>query len=155
MRCKPLPRRIEKTEAESVDDIVEANRSEAVRLSGIVPRAGILKMVWMRTPVRTAVRTTPRVARTTPGPRTGLISDTLVSRPPEKRMIQRATVPMACATERLENWIPKPSEPQTIPTPRKRRSNGTPNLYPALQARILRKKRIETPKRTASTDIIL
>ena len=51
---RPFPRKMEKTDAESVDDIVAAKRSEAVRLNGIVPRAGMLNMTWMRMPVRAA-----------------------------------------------------------------------------------------------------
>ncbi|OPZ25621.1 MAG: hypothetical protein BWZ00_01812 [Bacteroidetes bacterium ADurb.BinA174] len=44
-----------------------------------------------------AVIKTPNVAKTTPGLITGLISENLVSNPPEKRIIAKQTVPMACA----------------------------------------------------------
>ena len=51
----------------------------------------------MKEPVMKVVASTPNVANTIPGPATGLISATLVSIPPENRMMLNANMPM--------NWV--------------------------------------------------
>ena len=95
-------------------------------------------------PVATAVMSTPSVARVMPGPRTGLMSDTLVSRPPENRMALNATVPIICATLMLSKWMPRPSLPKSMPTARNKSKAGTPKRLPALPASMLAKKSIES-----------
>jgi hypothetical protein len=49
---------------------------------------------------------------------------------------------------------PKPSEPASIPTTRKIRSAGIPNLSDALLAMMLSNKRIEPPTSIYSIEII-
>jgi hypothetical protein len=89
-----LVRRIEKTDAESVDAIVEANK-RATGNDKAKPTQPEKK--YINPPHSRAVSATPTVASTTPGPRIGLISENFVSIPPEKRMIQSASIPM--------NWV--------------------------------------------------
>ena len=62
----PRERKIPKTDAESVDDVVEANKS-AVNIP--IPSEGIraCESHHIKTPVNSAVSTTPPVANTTPG----------------------------------------------------------------------------------------
>ena len=95
-RCRPLERSIEKTEAESVEAMVEANNME---VSKPTPAAGIVmpSTHQTNTPVIRAVKKTPMVASTTPCAYTGLISEMRVSKPPENRMMHSATVPIVCA----------------------------------------------------------
>ena len=87
-------RRIEKTEAESVEDIVEASSSASAK--GISsPSHGAMSHTK---PARTrAVITTPAVASTTPGPMIGRISRKEVSMPPVNRMTHSDIMPM--------NWV--------------------------------------------------
>ena len=88
-----LLRRIENTEAESVEEIVEASSSATAK--GISrPSHGAMSHT---NPARmTAVITTPSVASTTPGPITGRISWNEVSIPPVKRMMHNEIMPMNC-----------------------------------------------------------
>ena len=79
-----------------------------------------------------AVIATPSVARVIPGASTGRISLNLVSIPPEKRMIQSASIPMNCVSSNESNDMK--CQPKTIPTPRKRSRAGAPNLYASLPA---------------------
>ena len=92
----PRERSIPKTEAESVEDIVAANKKAVKRP---IPNEGMsaFDKIQTKTPVNRAVRTTPAVAKTTPGNMIGLISINLVSNPTEKRIMLKATVPMICA----------------------------------------------------------
>ena len=84
----------------------------------------------------TIVRSTPKVANVKPGATTGRISDSLVSKPPEKRIIHKAIVPMAWAEPTLSMYptpsslmsFPKPSGPKSIPTAKNRKRAGIPNL---------------------------
>ena len=86
----------------------------------------------MITPVMTQVSKTPKVAKVSPGTRTDLISLSLVSIPPVKRMIHIATVPSACAVSisisiRLTSSTPPiECEPKNIPTARNNNNAGTP-----------------------------
>lgn len=82
----------------------------------------------MAPPVMAVVSMTPNVARMIPCPRTGRISLNLVSMPPENRMTLSAIIPMNWAIVGLLNWMPTPSLPNAIPTPRKSSNIGTPNL---------------------------
>jgi hypothetical protein len=61
------------TEAESVDENIDARRKAVTRLT---PSAGNIKPdnMYINTPVSNAVNRTPIVASTTPGPIIGLIS---------------------------------------------------------------------------------
>ena len=91
-----------KTEAESVDDIVEASRSDGINAKWMFVH-GIPDSQKMKNPVRSAVRSTPAVDRTSPGAITGRIDDSLVDMPPEKRMIHRDIMPINCASSILLN----------------------------------------------------
>ena len=66
-----LLRRIEKTDAESVEDIVEASSRASVKE---ISRLSHGATSHTKPASTTAVMTTPTVARTTPGPMMGLIS---------------------------------------------------------------------------------
>lgn len=80
-----------------------------------------------------AVITTPRVDRSSPCPKTGLIDLKCVSNPPEKRITFNETIPMNCATCGLLKIIPPgPSIPASIPTAKKNTKVGTPNLKDVL-----------------------
>ncbi len=87
---------MEKTEAESVDAIVDASNKEVNRP---IPADAIVipKIHQIITPVIIAVKNTPIVASTTPCAIIGRISDIFVSNPPEKSMIHKAIVPTFCA----------------------------------------------------------
>ena len=80
------------------------------------------------------VSITPKVASVTPGTSTDLISLSLVSRPPVKRMIHIATVLSACAVSVVISIELVPSsaaivcEPKNIPTAKKSSKAGTPYL---------------------------
>ncbi len=60
-KYNPLERRIENTEAESVEDITDANNKDVNKLTPID-----LKINQTITPVKIAVRKTPIVARISP-----------------------------------------------------------------------------------------
>ena len=112
---------MENTDAESVEDIVEASS----RASGKEICNPIHGAMSQTKPASTmAVITTPTVASTTPGPMMGLISWKEVSIPPVKRMMQRAIMPTNCvmSTERYE----MKSRPNNMPTPRKSSNAGAP-----------------------------
>jgi hypothetical protein len=113
------------TEAESVDDIVAASRSDGRNAKWILAHS-MPDSHRMNRPVMSAVSSTPAVERTRPGMITGLIEESLVPRPPEKSMIQSATMPMNCAVCMSLNWIPRPSVPKAMPTRRNINSNGSP-----------------------------
>ena len=84
---------MENTDAESVEDIVEASsRASAKGISR--PIHGAMSHT---NPARMrAVSSTPTVASTTPGPTMGRISETFVSMPPVKRITQSEIMPMNC-----------------------------------------------------------
>ena len=66
----------------------------------------------MKSPVKSAVRSTPAVESTNPGAMTGRIEAMRVDMPPEKRMTHRAIMPMNWASCILLNWSPRPSVPK-------------------------------------------
>ena len=113
------------TEAESVDDMVAASSSEGMSgkwmLVQLMPESH-----QMKRPVKRVVSRTPRVERAIPGFSTGLMSAKLVSIPPVKRMMLRATMPMNWAAFMSWNWMPRPSLPKSMPTNRKSSRVGTP-----------------------------
>jgi hypothetical protein len=90
---------MEKTDAESVEAIVEASSSANGKGISIPSRGQIAQTKVASTK---AVTATPAVASTTPGPMIGFTSENFVSMPPVKRMMQRAIMPMNCvmSTER-------------------------------------------------------
>jgi len=102
LRLTPLERSMEKTEAESVDDMVDANNIAVINPK---PAEGRVHPNTHQTtkPVETAVRKTPTVDKTTPCATTGFISLIVVSIPPENRMIVRAIIPMLLANEMFSN----------------------------------------------------
>ena len=120
-----LPR-MPNTEAESVDDIVDASRIDGNSAKWILVQL-MPESHQMKTPVRSAVRRTPTVDSTSPGSTTGRIAAILVPMPPEKRMMQRAIIPMNWAVCMLLNWMPTPSVPKAMPTRRKISRSGSPN----------------------------
>ena len=79
----PRERSIPNTDAESVDDVVEASRSAVVKP---MPNEGTNapESHHIKKPVNRAVSTTPPVANIIPGRIIGFISRNLVSNPPEK-----------------------------------------------------------------------
>ncbi len=133
------------TAAESVEDIVAAISRQVTRGRAI----GILshpEIRYTNPPVRAVVNMTPIVDRASPGARTGFISLILVSRPPVNRMTHNATIPTNCACRTLSNCRPRPSLPNSIPTRRKSRRDGSPKRKPALLMRMLVNIRIEPTK---------
>lgn len=86
-------RRMANTEAESVDDMVDASNREVINGKWILVQL-IPERYQMNNPVKSAVRNTPTVESTIPGERIGRISLNLVSIPPENRMTLRATIPI-------------------------------------------------------------
>lgn len=118
-------RRMANTEAESVDDMVDASKREVINgrwmLVQLMPDSH-----QINNPVKRAVSSTPAVDKTMPGVNMGFISVNLVSMPPENRMMLSATMPMNCASLALWNCNPNPSLPNSIPTTRKSNNAGTP-----------------------------
>ena len=86
----------------------------------------------MKVPHSRAVRATPTVANITPGARMGLISENLVSIPPEKRMIHNANIPMNCVNSNDSKLMN--SKPKNIPTPKNNSNAGAPKRYATLPA---------------------
>ena len=78
-------RKILKTEAESVEDIVAASNSAVVR-DIVSAELKLLPTQKINNPVNKVVRTTPSVESIIPWAIIGLISLYLVSIPPEKRI---------------------------------------------------------------------
>jgi hypothetical protein len=115
------------TEAESVDDMVAASRSEGTSAKWIFVH-DMPDRYHTNNPVSRAVRNTPIVDSTIPGVTMGLMSLYLVSIPPEKRMMLKATILINWAIYILSNCMPKPSHPKSIPTIRNKSKAGTPNL---------------------------
>ncbi|OPZ94486.1 MAG: hypothetical protein BWY72_02331 [Bacteroidetes bacterium ADurb.Bin416] len=101
-RLTPLDRKMEKTEAESVDDMVDANSMAVAKPK---PAAGSVHPNTHHTtkPEVRAVRKTPMVDKTIPCTTTGLISFILVSIPPENRMMVRAMIPTLLAKAIFSN----------------------------------------------------
>ena len=82
-----------------------------------VPRP---KIHFAARPAATAVTVVPSVASDAAVPSTGRISDQPAVRPPSKRIRTRAIVPSVRASSASLNSIPPiPSEPASIPSPRK------------------------------------
>ena len=122
-------RRIEKTDAESVEDIVEASSSAST--NGIsIPSHGATSHTNEAS--MNSVMTTPAVASTTPGPMMGFISENFVSIPPVKRMMHKAIIPTnwVISTERNEMKF----KPNSMPTPRNSNNAGAPKRYATLPA---------------------
>ncbi len=88
---------MEKTEAESVDDITAAIRKQP---SIELPRRPkyFPKSRWMNPPVSRQVRNTPSVESRIPCRKTGRISATEVEKPPVNRMMVMAKCPMNSAS---------------------------------------------------------
>ena len=114
-----------KTEAESVDDIVAARSRDGMKAKCMFVQS-MPESHQMNSPVSSAVRRTPMVESMSPGTMTGRIAESLVPMPPEKRMMQRAIMPMNWAECMLLNWMPTPSVPNAMPTSRKMSSSGSP-----------------------------
>ena len=118
-------RRMANTDAESVDDIVEASSREVMSGRWILVQL-MPDNHHINSPVNSAVSSTPKVDSTIPRERIGLISVNLVSIPPENRIMLKATIPMNCASLALWNCNPSPSLPKSMPTTRKSNKAGTP-----------------------------
>ncbi len=83
----------------------------------------------MKIPIAPVVSSTPIVDKLTADHITGFTSRYLVSSPPENRMNIKATMPTYCAMYTLSKYIlPGPSEPASIPTTKKRISEGSPRF---------------------------
>ena len=74
--------------AASVDDMMEPMRSDS--------SMGVWRNQFRIIPVNIAVMNTPIVARVSPCPNIGLTSLSLVSNPPEKRIITKTIIPINC-----------------------------------------------------------
>ena len=90
-------RRMANTEAESVLDMVAASSSEGSRPKWMLVQL-IPESQQMKSPVSSAVSSTPAVESTMPCAITGRMSARRVSIPPAKRMTLSATMPMNCAS---------------------------------------------------------
>ena len=84
---------MEKTEAESVDDMVAASNNDGMSEKWILVQL-IPESHQIKRPVNKVVKSTPTVESMIPGASTGLMSLNLVSIPPVNRMMLRATMPM-------------------------------------------------------------
>ena len=89
----PFDLKIENTDAESVDDIIDASNIDSAIVRPGKP-VNIVVIRYMSKPVKSVVKRTPSVESNIPGARTGRISLILVSNPPEKRIILKATFPI-------------------------------------------------------------
>ena len=138
------------TDAESVDDIVAANRRAVVNGIAILELGIVLPIQNIKSPVNNVVSITPIVDKMIPCDITGFISLYFVSMPPENRIIPKAIIPINCASSTLLNCKPKPSLPKSIPTTKKIRRAGIPNLYPVLLTVMLTNRSIEKIKRLFS-----
>jgi hypothetical protein len=143
----PRPRNSAKSAAASVDDTI----TPSSRASGQVnPPAPMSKSV--NVPSTPAVATTPTVARTRPGARTGRTVDHRVLSPPENRITASAAVPTACASSGESNSSPPgPSEPASIPTARNSSSDGTRSRSDTRAANTAASSSTPTTRMTAST----
>jgi len=94
--ASPLERKSANTDAESVEDITDAKSKDCGKVK-LKPKKDATAHI--NAPVKNAVKTTPKVASTTPGNKTGLMSENLVSTPPENSMIESDIMPMNCAVE--------------------------------------------------------
>ena len=84
---------MEKTEAESVEDMTAAIKRASVKLIA----AYWLKKShtqYINMPVNNVVKATPKVAKIIPFHKTGLISANFVSMQPENRKILKANIPI-------------------------------------------------------------
>ena len=154
LRTTPFDRKIPNTDAESVEETVDAS---SIAASNPRPSEGSISPDnhQVKRPVNSAVRKTPSMARSTPGAMTGLISENFVSRPPEKRMIHKLSVPIVWAVCMFSKTSPKPSDPKTIPTMRKSNSTGTPKRCPALPTNMLIKNKTEPASNNSSVPIVI
>ena len=86
-----------------------------------------------------------------PGSKTGLISENLVSIPPEKRMMLNAIIPINCVSSgELNDSI---SYPKNTPTPKKSSNAGVPSRYATLPANTATKSSIAPINRKFSVVI--
>ncbi len=113
------------TEAESVDDIVAASSSDGSRAKWMLVQL-MPDSHHMKQPVSSAVSSTPTVESIMPGTITGRMAESLVSMPPENRMMHSAIIPINWAVCMSPNWMPTPSVPKAMPTSRKMSSRGRP-----------------------------
>ena len=144
----------EEAAAEAVEEIVAAISKEQYRPISI-PIGVLLIISHTINPVIAPVISTPNVAKVTPGAIIGFISLIFVSIPPEKRIMHKATVPIVCVISKLSKWMPNPSTPNNIPTPKKRSKIGTPNLLLILLTMILAKNNAEIISRRNSIGILV
>ena len=136
-------RRVEKTAAASVDETIAPRRNAS---RGVNPRRKNAPRLMI-----SAVRATPTVDRVRALVNTGFTSVHLVSIPPEKRIMARATTPMNWARTGSSNWIPPgPSEPASMPTTMKIKRAGTPSLPETLLERMLMTTRAAAPRMMSS-----
>jgi len=76
-----------------VEDIVDANKNAVVKDIFMAGRV-LSNTHHDKIPLKKAIKNTPAVAKTAPCRAMGRISSILVSKPPEKRMMERAIVPI-------------------------------------------------------------
>ena len=113
------------TEAESVDDMVDASSSDGTRAKWMLVQL-IPESQKINSPVTPAVTSTPNVDSIRPGPMTGRIALISVDVPPVKSIIHSATMPTNWAVCMFSKLIPRPSTPKIMPTSRNTSSNGRP-----------------------------
>ena len=105
---------------------IAAESVAAIAAPTIIPSSTLRsKIQWAARPAITAVTTVPTVASEAAVPSTGRISDQPAVSPPSKRIRTRAIVPSVRASSASSNSIPPiPSEPASMPRPRKSSSPG-------------------------------
>ena len=154
LRCIFCERKSPKTLAESVEDIVAASSKAIGKLRCIGNEGESVPSQYRKPPKKSVVSKTPTVESIIPGPSIGRISCTFVSKPPEKRITARATVPTNCVRRVSLYSRPSPAEPKSIPVIRKTSSAGTPNLVPTLPAKRPASIRTEPP-RSMKSDVFI
>ena len=100
---------------------IAAESVAAIAAPTIIPSSTLMpKIQWAASPAAQAVIAVPIVAIEAAVPSTGRISPQPAVRPPSKRIRTRAIVPRVRASSTLSNSIPPiPSEPASMPRPRK------------------------------------
>ena len=100
---------------------IAAESVAAIAAPTIIPSSTLMpKIQWAASPAAQAVIAVPIVAIEAAVPSTGRISDQPAVRPPSKRIRTRAIVPRVRASSTSSNSIPPmPSEPASMPSPRK------------------------------------
>ncbi len=85
---------------------------------------------WPNNAISPTLTPTPTVASTVANPAESRMSFHFVVRPPSAKMTTSAPKPSAWAKSAFSNSTPKPDSPNTMPSPRKSSSEGSPTPLP-------------------------